>query len=107
MRRSSACPQATRRNSRSPILRIPPPSYKGQTAHLQGRRSRKCKRKVLPELDDEFVQSLGEYTDLADYRAKKLDELRKQREAEAEQAERRCCRGLDRQGDDSLPARRG
>ncbi len=42
------------------------------------------KTKVLPEVNDEFVRSLGNYADLADYRAKKLEEIRQQREAEAE-----------------------
>ena len=56
--------------------------YKGQTAHFKVH-VKEVQAKVLPELDDAFAQSLGEYSDLADFRAKKLDELRKQRETEA------------------------
>lgn len=56
--------------------------YKGQVASFEVK-VRAVKSKVLPELDDAFVQTLGEYTDLADYRAKTLDQLRQQREAEA------------------------
>ena len=55
--------------------------YKGQTADFKVH-VKEVRAKSLPELDDAFVQSLGEYSDLADYRAKKLDELRKQRETE-------------------------
>ncbi len=57
--------------------------YKGQTAHFKVN-VKEVRAKVTPELDDEFVKTLGEYTDLADYRAKKLAELKKQRETEAE-----------------------
>ena len=56
--------------------------YKGQTAHFKVH-VKEVRAKVLPELDDAFAQSLGEYSDLADYRTKKLDELRTQRETEA------------------------
>lgn len=56
--------------------------YKGQTAHFKVH-VKEVRARVLPELDDAFAQSLGEYSDLADYRAKKLDELRKQRETDA------------------------
>ncbi len=56
--------------------------YKGQTAHFKVQ-VKEVRAKILPELNDAFAQSLGEYSDLADYRAKKLDELRKQRETEA------------------------
>lgn len=55
--------------------------YKGQTAHFKVS-VKEVRAKILPELDDAFAQSLGEYSDLADYRAQKLDELRKQRETE-------------------------
>lgn len=56
--------------------------YKGQTAHFKVH-VKEVRAKVLPELDDAFAQSLGEYSDLADYRSKKLEELRKQRETES------------------------
>lgn len=42
------------------------------------------KAKTSPELNDEFARSLGNYADLADYRAKKLEEIRRARAAEAE-----------------------
>ncbi len=56
--------------------------YKGQVASFAVS-VKAVKSKVLPALDDAFVQALGDYTDLADYRAKKLAELQKQRTAEA------------------------
>lgn len=56
--------------------------YKGQVASFAVK-VKAVKSKVLPALDDVFAQSLGEYTDLADYRAKKLEEISKQRAAEA------------------------
>lgn len=52
--------------------------YKGQVATFEVK-VKAVKGKMLPELDDAFVQSLGDYADLADYRAKKLAELSKQR----------------------------
>jgi trigger factor len=48
--------------------------YKGQTAQFSVS-VKEVKSRVLPELDDEFVKTLGEYADVADYRAKKLAEL--------------------------------
>lgn len=57
--------------------------FKGKTAHFEAA-VKEVRAKVIPELDDEFAKSLGDYADLADYRAKKLAELRAQREAEAE-----------------------
>jgi trigger factor len=57
--------------------------FKGQEASFQvtvkGVRAR-----VRPEADDEFAKSLGDYTDLADYRVKKLAELTEQRRVAAE-----------------------
>ncbi len=57
--------------------------YKGQTAHFKVN-VKEVRAKVTPELNDDFVKTLGEYTDVADYRTKKLAELKKQRETEAE-----------------------
>lgn len=57
--------------------------YKGQTAHFKVT-VKEVRAKVTPALDDDFVKGLGEYTDLADYRAKKLAELQKQRATDAE-----------------------
>jgi trigger factor len=57
--------------------------YKGQTAHFKVN-VKEVRAKVTPELNDEFVKTLGDYADVAEYRAKKLDELKKQRETEAE-----------------------
>ncbi len=57
--------------------------YKGQTAHFKVN-VKEVRSKVTPELNDEFVKNLGDYTDLADFRTKKLAELQKQRETEAE-----------------------
>lgn len=59
--------------------------YKGQTAHFKVN-IREVRARVTPEVTDEFVRTLGDYADVVDYRAKKLAELRKQREAEAENA---------------------
>lgn len=56
--------------------------YKGQVASFAVN-VKAVKSKVLPEVDDAFVQSLGDYADLADYRARKLAELQEQRAAEA------------------------
>lgn len=56
--------------------------YKGQTAHFKVN-VKEVRSKVMPELNDEFAQSLGEYATLAEYREKKLAELREQRETEA------------------------
>lgn len=56
--------------------------YKGQTAHFKVN-VKEVRAKVTPELDDEFVKSLGDYTDVADFRTKKLAEMKQQREQEA------------------------
>jgi trigger factor len=58
--------------------------FKGQVATFEVK-VKEVKAKVSPEADDEFVKGLGDYTDLADYRAKKLAEITKQRTDEAEQ----------------------
>lgn len=57
--------------------------YKGQTAHFKVN-VKEVRAKLTPELNDEFVKTLGDYSDLADYRTKQLAELKKQRETEAE-----------------------
>lgn len=57
--------------------------YKGQVASFQAR-VKAVKAKVLPEVTDEFVKTLGDYADVADYRARKLAELTAARAAEAE-----------------------
>ncbi len=57
--------------------------YKGQVAHFEAK-VKEVKARVLPEVTDEFVQGLGDYADLADYRAKKLAEITAARTAEAE-----------------------
>ncbi len=57
--------------------------YKGQVASFQAT-VKAVKSKVLPEVTDEFVQGLGDYSDVADYRARKLAELTAARTAEAE-----------------------
>ena len=56
--------------------------FKGQVASFQVT-VKEIKAKVQPEADDEFVKTLGEYTDLADYRVKKLAELTEERIKEA------------------------
>lgn len=57
--------------------------FKGQVATFEVK-VKEVKAKVMPEADDEFVKTLGDYTDLADFRAKKLVELTEQRSHEAE-----------------------
>ncbi len=57
--------------------------FKGKTAHFKAA-VKEVRAKELPALDDEFARSLGDYADMADYRAKTLAELRAQRETEAE-----------------------
>jgi trigger factor len=57
--------------------------FKGQVAAFEVK-VKEVKAKVKPEIDDEFIKSLGDYTDLADYRAKKLAELTEQRTKDAE-----------------------
>lgn len=67
-------------------LRYPEDSlsrYKGQEASFSVT-VKAVKSKVLPELNDEFVRSLGDYADLADYRARKLEEIRRARQARSE-----------------------
>jgi trigger factor len=56
--------------------------YKGQIAHFSVS-IKEVKSRVLPEIDDELVKSLGDYTDVADYRAKKLTELQEVQANEA------------------------
>lgn len=58
--------------------------FKGQVASFDVR-VKEVKSKVQPAADDEFVKTLGDYADLADYRARKLAEIREQRTREAEQ----------------------
>lgn len=55
--------------------------YKGQTAHFKVN-VKEVRAKVTPELNDEFAQSLGEYSTLAEYREQKLNEIKTQRETE-------------------------
>jgi trigger factor len=57
--------------------------YKGQTAHFKVN-VKEVRAKLTPELNDEFAQSLGEYATLAEYREKKLAEIKQQRETEAQ-----------------------
>lgn len=67
-------------------LRYPEDSasrYRGQEASFSVT-VKAVKAKALPEVNDDFARSLGDYADLADYRAKKLEEIRQTREAEAE-----------------------
>jgi len=56
--------------------------FKGQVASFQVT-VKEVKAKVQPEADDEFAKTLGDYTDLADYRARKLAELTGERTKEA------------------------
>lgn len=56
--------------------------FKGQAASFAVK-VKEVKAKVQPAADDEFVKTLGDYTDLADYRAKKLAELTEERTKEA------------------------
>ncbi|MCX7707641.1 MAG: trigger factor [Anaerolineae bacterium] len=67
-------------------LRYPEESasrYRGQEASFSVT-VKAVKAKALPEVNDDFVRSLGDYADLADYRAKKLDEIRRMSEAGAQ-----------------------
>ncbi len=57
--------------------------FKGQEASFQAT-VKAVKARVRPEVDDDFARSLGDYADLADYRAKKLAEITTQRQQEAE-----------------------
>jgi trigger factor len=56
--------------------------FKGQVASFQVT-VKEVKAKVQPEADDEFVKTLGDYSDVADYRAKKLAQLTEERTKEA------------------------
>ena len=58
--------------------------FKGQVANFDVK-VKEVKSKVQPVVDDEFVKTLGDYADLADYQAKKLAEITEQRTKEAEQ----------------------
>jgi trigger factor len=58
--------------------------FKGQVANFDVK-VKEVKSKVQPVADDEFVKTLGDYADLADYRTKKLAETTEQRTKEAEQ----------------------
>jgi trigger factor len=49
--------------------------YKGQEATFAVS-MREVKAKSLPDLTDEFVKELGDYSDLVDYRARRLDQLK-------------------------------
>lgn len=67
-------------------LRYPEDSasrYRGQEASFSVT-VKAVKAKALPEVNDEFARSLGDYADLSDYRARKLEEIRRERAAEAE-----------------------
>lgn len=57
--------------------------YKGQTARFKVN-VKEVRAKVMPELNDEFAQTLGEYATLAEYREKKLAEIKEQRETDAQ-----------------------
>lgn len=57
--------------------------YKGQTIEFTVR-VKEVMAQSLPEMTDEFVRDLGDYSDLADYRAKKLAEIREERGRSAE-----------------------
>jgi trigger factor len=57
--------------------------YKGQTANFHVS-VKEVKSKTLPEVTDEFVKELGEYENVADYRAQTMEGIRKQRQAEAD-----------------------
>jgi trigger factor len=56
--------------------------YKGQVASFDVK-VKSVKSRVLPEVTDEFVKTLGEYESVEDYRAKKLAELQEGRANEA------------------------
>jgi len=57
--------------------------YKGQAATFQAKVSA-VKSQVKPEVTDEFARSLGDFTDVADMRAKLLERMTAQRQQEAE-----------------------
>lgn len=56
--------------------------YKGRVASFDVK-VKAVKSRVLPEVTDEFVKTLGEYESVEDYRAKKLAELQEARANEA------------------------
>ncbi len=56
--------------------------YKGQVGSFDVK-VKAVKSRVLPEVTDEFVKTLGEYESVEDYRAKKLAELQEARANEA------------------------
>jgi len=57
--------------------------YKGQQVNFQTT-LKSVKARVLPEADDEFARSLGDFADVADWRAKTTARLTDERTAEAE-----------------------
>lgn len=57
--------------------------YKGQTASFEAT-IKEVRDRVKPELTDELVAEWGDYTDIADFRAKKLAELKEAAERRAE-----------------------
>jgi trigger factor len=69
-------------------LRYPAESasrYRGQEATFEAA-LKEVRRRVWPEINDEFARSLGDYADLADLRAKTQAQLTVQRASEAEAA---------------------
>lgn len=58
--------------------------YKGQEATFQAKVSA-VKSQVKPEVTDEFARSLGDFTDVADMRAKLLERMTAQRQQEVEE----------------------
>jgi trigger factor len=57
--------------------------YKGQTASFEAA-VKEVRDRVKPELTDELVAEWGDYTDVADFRARKLAELKEAAERRAE-----------------------
>jgi len=57
--------------------------YRGQTATFHAKVSA-VKTMVRPEITDEFARSLGEFTDVADMRAKLLERMKAQRQSDVE-----------------------
>jgi trigger factor len=57
--------------------------YKGQQVNFQTT-VKSVKARVLPEANDEFARSLGDFADMADWRAKTIARLTEERTAEAE-----------------------
>jgi len=58
--------------------------FKGQTASFRAA-IKQVRTRAMPELDDEYARTLGDYQDLADLRARLLASLTQQRTAEAEE----------------------